>query len=33
LGSFRVEEDAAKAWNKAALKEYGEFAPLNKVGE
>lgn len=31
LGSFLKEEDAARAWNKAALAEYGEFAPLNKV--
>lgn len=31
LGSFDDPKDAAKAYNKAALKLHGEFARLNKV--
>lgn len=31
LGSFEVEEDAAKAYNTAALDNRGEFACLNEV--
>ena len=31
LGLFLTEEDAAKAYNQAALKHYGEFARLNNV--
>ncbi len=31
LGEFRVLEDAALAYNKAAIKYHGEFAYLNKV--
>ena len=30
LGSFDYEIDAAKAYNQAAIKYYGEFALLNK---
>lgn len=30
LGSFKNKEEAAKAYNRAALKYYGEFANLNK---
>jgi hypothetical protein len=33
LGSFKVEEDAAKAYNEAAIKYFGEFAVLNTLGE
>lgn len=31
LGSFKNEEDAARAYNTAALKHFGEFARLNEV--
>lgn len=31
LGAFRIEEDAARAYNEAAIKYSGEFANLNKV--
>lgn len=31
LGFFETPEEAAKAWNKAALKQHGEFARLNLV--
>lgn len=33
LGSFADEVDAARAWNAAALKHYGEFARLNIIPE
>jgi len=33
LGDFKSEVDAAKAYNKAALAAYGEFAYLNKIEE
>lgn len=32
IGNFKTEIEAAIAYNKAALKEYGEFAKLNEVG-
>lgn len=31
LGDFKLEEDAARAYNEAAIKHFGEFALLNKV--
>lgn len=31
LGGFLNEVDAAKAYNSAAIKNYGEFACLNKI--
>lgn len=33
LGSFQNEDDAAVAYNKAALETWGEFARLNEVGD
>lgn len=33
LGSFKNEDDAAVAYNKAALEAWGEFARLNEVGD
>ncbi len=33
LGCYVLEKDAAKAYNKAALKHYGEFARLNIIEE
>lgn len=31
LGSYNTKEDAAKAYNEAAIKYHGEFAKLNKI--
>lgn len=31
LGRFKQEDDAAKAYNEAALEKYGEFANLNEI--
>jgi hypothetical protein len=31
LGRFTCEKEAARAYNKAALEHYGEFANLNKI--
>jgi hypothetical protein len=31
LGTFKTPEEAAKAYNEAAIKYYGEFAQLNEV--
>jgi hypothetical protein len=33
IGCFTIKEDAAKAYNKAAIKYYGEFAGLNEINE
>ena len=33
LGRFMNEEEAARAYNEAASKYYGEFARLNVIGE
>jgi len=33
LGSFKVETDAARAYNIAAIARYGEFAKVNAISE
>jgi len=33
LGSFRDEKNAARAYNRAALRHFGEFACLNDIAE
>jgi hypothetical protein len=33
LGLFKVEEDAARAYNTAALEHFGEYARLNEIRE
>ena len=33
LGRFQTEEEAALAYNAYAIKHYGEFAKLNRIGE
>lgn len=33
LGAFYEEKDAAKAYNEAALKYFGEFAKINEIKE
>ena len=33
IGIFKCEIEAAKAYNKAALKHHGEFAKLNIIGD
>jgi hypothetical protein len=33
LGGFGSEVEAARAYNKAALKHFGEFAKLNVIDE
>jgi len=33
LGYYITKEEAAQAYNEAALKYHGEFALLNKIGE
>lgn len=31
IGYFKLEEDAAKAYNQAAIEKFGQFAALNKI--
>ena len=33
LGLYGLESDAARAYNAAAVKHFGEFASLNEIGE
>ena len=33
LGSYLNEEDAARAYNKAAIEKFGEFARINEIPE
>ena len=33
LGRYKIEEEAAEAYNIAAIKMFGEYACLNKVGK